>query len=160
MKLLSMTEFVKARKLSGDISYNDAIAAVKRGDFAVASEMATCADNFVACLKYAHFLSQPIKLEMFAPVDKNGQVLPEVKLELRDSEQEAAHRYLEAMGKVLFKDLDIEYTDITKKIIIKKKNGFFVITGAKKNFGGNLTIEDLVHRDMELTDNALKLIGV
>lgn len=143
MKLLSMTEFVKARKLSGDISYNDAIAAVKRGDFAVLSEMATCADNFVACLKYAHFLSQPIKLEMFAPVDKNGQVIHEGP-----------------MGKVLFKDLDIEYTDITKKIIIKKKNGFFVITGAKKNFGGNLTIEDLVHRDLELTDNALKLIGV
>lgn len=149
-----MLEFVQDQKIKSDLNYAEALAAIKKGDFAVASEMAQHADCFVRCQRYAAFLSLKLKVEMFVPISEIrplpiGKDLPP---------QDPNPLFPELEDKVLFKDLVITYTGMDKNYHINKTNKFFVISGPKGMFNNNLTIDHLVHRDLELTDLAVKLI--
>jgi len=135
MKLISMLEFVllcRTKLQNGTLTAN----------------------NYVEHTgAYARFLTQPISMTMFVPADKlvdlpgGKEQVPETNPIFPDLED-----------KVVFKNLIIEYTDISKKFYIKKSNGFFVISGTRAMFDNNLTIDHLVHRELELTENAVKLI--
>lgn len=136
MKLISMTELVLLCNL-------------KRKNGTMTD------DKFVQSITaYALFISQPLTLEMFIPADDIR------KLPGGEMPSMANNPFFpELEDKVLFKDLAIKYTDLDKKFYITKKStGFFVISGPASMFKNNLRIEDLVHRELELTDTAIKLI--
>lgn len=133
MKLISMTEFILDKDKS-------------RLDYHVTIE---------DVVNYAKFLSRKLSLDMFVPADQLKD-LPGGKSE---KPGEPDDLFPELNDKLLFKDLQIKYTDMDKQFFITKKgSGFFVVSGPKSMFGNNLTIESLVHRDLELTENAVKLI--
>lgn len=136
-KLISMTEFVllcSLKRKNGTLLNDDFIKRVSA---------------------YALFLSNKLSLDMFVPADQLKD-LPGGKSE---KPGEPDDLFPEMNDKLLFKDLQIKYTDMDKQFFITKKDtGFFVISGPKSMFNNNLTIESLVHRDLDLTENAVKLI--
>jgi len=151
MKLIDMTTFVLEQAMKATRDYNMTIESIAEGNFAVASEMALHADCFLKCKRYARFLSMPIKMEMFVPAEQLSE-MPGEKI------QPGRPLFPELENKVLFKDLEIKFVELSKKFTVLKKNGFFVISGQRAMFDGNVTIESLVHRELELTDTAVKLI--
>lgn len=139
MKLITMTEFVLLQKVK------------------LSNGTLTTSDYVERTGAYARFLIKPISMNMFVPVDQLREIPGgEKSVPAKDAMFPALFPELD--DKVLFKDLTIEYTDISKKYHIKKKDGCFVITGTRGMFDNNLRIEDLVHRELELTDTAVKLI--
>jgi len=149
MKLITMTEFV--------LNECDAVHNTKTTPLAPTNHPDNLfnqrSESWKKIMQYANFLPQKLQLEMFVPAS-------ELK-ELPGGEKSAPEQnafFPELEDKVLFKDLKIIYTDLDKQYYIKKNNGFFVISGKKSMFNNNLTIEDIVHRDLELTDTAVKLI--
>lgn len=114
---------------------------------------------------YKDFLKQPLKLGFFVPCDENGNVLNEITYlysvwkNLKPKEQtEYKNRceiYKKAKERVLFK---VEYkTGIcnNKPAIWINGRGAQIIEDFKF-----LTIEDLAHWNFELSETAIKQIGL
>lgn len=116
---------------------------------------------------YAKFLKQPLKLEMFVPVDQNGNVLSEpqmIEKRLGFDEVEMDYDYAEveiykkAKEKVLFKNVTI--TPVEDYYIVKIGRREVWITWTER------TIEDIQHInrayevDFELTESAIKQLGL
>lgn len=155
MKLLSMTDFVLQQDIT-DIKQRDSI------------------------VKYANFLKQPLKLEMFIPCDEDGNI---IEL-LHDIDYMSSRwtyygneviKYRKAKEKVLFEDsilIDETMYHQTKRLLIMLKsyptfrifNQFYYHDGSieRQLFPNNenLTIEDLIQFELELTESAIKQIGI
>lgn len=106
---------------------------------------------------YANFLKQPLTLGMFVPCDLDGNVLekPCDSMQIDGCRDCACREYLKAKERVVFK---VEY----KIGIYNKKPSIWINRSGAQiiddfNF---LTIEDLVHWNFELTDSAIKQIGL
>ena len=128
MKLMSMTDFVLRETNSPT----------------------TLAESFQRCVTYANFLKQSLKLEMFVPVDKEGNLLEEPLQEHYtdcNEEQNAKdwlynlEKYKQAKEKVLFEGIDLDT--------------------AKYHYDRNVrTIEYFTSFNVELTPNAIKQLGL
>lgn len=107
--------------------------------------------NYPKVKNYAEFLKQPLKLEMFVPVDDEGNVL-----------DESSKEYQKAREKVLFKGYHIDvrttgkiYFDESPKSMSIELFSFY--DGFKTPKGNVLnTIEDLIVLGLELTESAIK----
>ena len=141
MKLISMTSFVLQRDIT-DIKQRDSI------------------------VKYANFLKQPLKLEMFVPIDQNGNILEEPKMiekQLGFEEVEIDYDYAEvevykkAREKVLFEGIEFRKNGGVNFLTIKEDTFAFFDFNVKFK---NLTIEYLIQYDLQLTENAVKQIGL
>ena len=134
-------------------------------------------------VNYAKFLKQPLKLEMFVPCDEEGNVLEEPKrwkdyLQYPDSfdgnkEWYELYDYQQAKEKVLFEGFNLNQKDFSKleSIFCLTKECFQItfFTKEKGCFMDNLktnktyeikTIEDLIQFKLELTESAIKHIGL
>ena len=154
MKLISMTDFVLQRDIT-DIKQRDSI------------------------VKYANFLKLPLKLEMFVPCDEVGNLLEEPIFHEPNNENEIGNyqilidEYYEAKAKVLFEGFNLNQKDFSKleSIFCLTKECFQItfFTKEKGCFMDNLktnktyeikTIEDLIQYNLQLTENAVKQIGL
>ena len=95
--------------------------------------------------KYAEFLKQPLKLEMFVPCDENGNVLPEEHKFLSCTK---GYEYGKAKEKVLFEGFVLEKDELIN-------NGILFWVG---KFEGNENIENYISSNLTLTPNAIKRI--
>ena len=108
----------------------------------------TLSESFQKCVTYANFLNQPLKLEMFVPVDENGNVLEEKFVEnyqtdfgLYSDFEKYNKEYYKAKEKVLFEGIDLDT--------------------AKYHCNRNVrTIEYFTSFNVELTPNAIKQLGL
>lgn len=124
-------------------------------------------------IAYCDFLSQKLELWMFVPcklVDGVWVVLEEPQKFSDENWNETklsdwgAHcqEYQESKDRVLFEGFEIHAIDYVN-VIVRHKDGFLMnwINNIKCFFGKkNLTIEDLVKYNLELTPTAQKQIGV
>ena len=153
MKLISMTFFVLQRDIT-DIKQRDTI------------------------VKYANFLKQPLKLEMFVPCDEDGDVLEEPKIEEEYVDERTTQIFAQyqydldkAKEKVLFEEFNLNQKDFSKleSIFCLTKECFQItfFTKEKGCFMDNLktnktyeikTIEDLIQFELELSESAIKQI--
>ena len=112
--------------------------------------------------KYATFLRQPLKLEMFVPCDEKGNVLEEPQMrpvrnsfdeEDMDYDAQELYDYIKAKEKVLFEGF--EFVSRTDETWLFKINGNFPRIVGKK-----LTIESLrIFQDkIKLSQTALNSI--
>ena len=108
----------------------------------------TLAESFQRCVTYAKFLKQPLKLEMFVPVNEDGNILQEPEefkewiksdhyFNASESVTHQCRRYKKAKEKVLFKGFDLS----TAKYHCDRKDR---------------TIEYFTSFEVELTPNAIK----
>lgn len=120
--------------------------------------------SFWICEKYANFLKQPLKLEMFVPCDEDGNVLGEPYNDGNGDNYFGVllDEYQKAKEKVLFEgfELNFEITEIVGIInndyqIWFYKNGTTTINSKEIK-----TIEDLIKYDLTLTPNAIKQLGL
>lgn len=110
----------------------------------------TLAESFQRCVTYANFLKQPLKLEMFVPVDEEGNFMEEPLQEHYtdcNEEQNAKdwlynlEKYEQAKEKVLFEGIDLDT--------------------AKYHCERNVrTIEYFTSFNVELTPNAIKQLAL
>ena len=115
-------------------------------------------NNYKNIINYANFLKQPLKLEMFVPCDKYGNVLFKPKWdELQPSEYYHDYlyeldQYQQAKEKVLFEGFE------------KAKIGSFDFKRGYSLFKISYyeDIEDFLNnvRDIILTQNAIKKLGL
>ena len=151
-------------------------------------------DEQILCLDYIHnyakFLKQPLKLGMFVPCNKEGNVYAyEYEEPIQEdywSENGTVYsgelfkhdlnrymKYKKAKEKVLFEGFDLNQKDLSKlENIFCLTKEYFQITFFTKEKGcfiDNLktnktyeikTIEDLIEYDLQLTENAIKQIGL
>lgn len=145
-------------------------------------------NNERACelmFRYKDFLKQPLTLGMFVPCDQSGNVLEDMGVVNRDHyfNEEGGNiylyqfnrrnrkKYLEAKERVLFKGLEIfkdkyHQTERTIYNINDFRVGIlFKYHSGKEEFkfqlaDNNSTIEDLVKYGFELTESAIKSLGV
>lgn len=133
MKLISMTDFVLRNLMLEPHSFK------------------------VVVKNYATFLKKPLKLEMFVPCDENGNILEyPTNISISDSFkfEKALSEYLEAKEKVLFEGF----------IFKQKIEGVWVFSYKQKtNFcilENNFKMEWLIDDEVELTENAIKQLGL
>lgn len=155
MKLLSMTDFVLEQWKSPihriDVAFN--------------------------CIRYAQFLKQPLKLEMFTACDSNKNQLnkpthfDEWYYEYKrgfvhEYEIPIMREYLEAIKKVMFSDFEIHTLLDNETKRLTSPNGKFNVAWYNKGKGWYLSngvregmiVEDLIKYDLELTDSAIQII--
>lgn len=98
MELISMTDFVLQEEKKGMQNTDRHL-------------------RFEKILKYAKFLKQPLKLEMFIPCDKDGNVLEEPQMrpernsfdeEDMDYDAQELYDYIKAKEKVLFEGFEVK----------------------------------------------------
>lgn len=149
MKLISMTDFILQTK----------------NDF-VYSENAKYEENFKQIVNYAEFLKQPLTLGMFIPVDKHGNITEPLKgccsgadcgcmgMPVNVSSREEMDEVLEAESRVFFKGFRLMEGGLPCTVINDDGKRFYL--------GGvyNHTIEDKISHKLELTESALKQIGL
>ncbi|MGV0925478.1 hypothetical protein [Empedobacter tilapiae] len=110
------------------------------------------------CANYAQFLKQPLTLAMFVPCDLEGNILEEPKINNilkvfpyeRFNNACQMDKYQQAKERVLFKGFYKEFN-----AVISPSGGYLDI--------GNLrykTIETIVESKLELTETAIKQIGL
>lgn len=108
------------------------------------------------CIKYAKFLSQPLSIELFAPIDENGDILeaPKQFEGQFKTYKELCDKYAKAMELVIF-DVKIEkqYSDNERVSCYRiwSKQGSFIMDyyiDANKN----KTIESIIDRNIPLRD--------
>lgn len=158
MKLISMTDYVL------ESSYGDTGMFEKGG----------IAEALKGINNYAKFLSQPLKLEMFVPIDDEGNVLeyPEKSEKLAEGVISYSkynlwcERNKKFLDKVLFKGFEfngaylINHND-NRTVILSlepnKKLKLVVDTGNNTSCMKEVSnIELLTNCDIELTENAIK----
>lgn len=118
---------------------------------------------FERCVNYANFLRQPLKLEMLIPCDEEGDILekptnyeqrlPNMMIEYNDE----VYRYKQAKEKVLFEG--IEFERIGGVNFLKINEDTFAFHDFDIKFK-DLTIEFLVQYNLQLTEYAIKQIGL
>ena len=117
-------------------------------------------------VKYAHFLTQPLKLEMFVPYNEDGNVLEEpIGYEIfKEGIKEGGtvvwavqcKEYQQALKKVLFKGFKSSDEYLNAHCVSHKNIGqitFLKKVDAIHPDDKYQTIQDLVHLDLELTEN-------
>lgn len=122
-------------------------------------------------VNYANFLKQPLKLEMFIVCDEDGNVFEEpinnFNLEIEDSNKWI--EYNNAKEKVLFEGFEV--IGIDKDVVQLELHGNNLWIDFHKDSSIILTdnydiefhvkiIEDLIEYNLQLTENALKQIGL
>ena len=138
MKLISMTSFVLQRDIT-DIKQRDSI------------------------VKYANFLKQPLKLENFIVCDEEGDILEEPTnyekrlLNMMTEYNDEVYTYYQAKEKVLFEGIEFRKNGGVNFLTIKEDTFAFFDFNIKFK---NLTIEDLIQYNLQLTENAVKQIGL
>lgn len=119
-------------------------------------------ESYSQIVDCANFLKQPLKLEMFVPCDKYGNVLEEKLVENYENDfglysdfRRYNKEYNEAKKKVLFEGFKIY--KYTKDCIIKDNKIIFEWLGNRFSHTGT-TIESLtlLHDNFYLTPNAIK----
>ena len=109
-------------------------------------------DRFADISRYAMFLKQPLKLEMFVPCDEDGNVLEYFPIHRFADNPEKYRRYKKAKEKVLFENLSYKF-------------GFVGLTDSKGNFSSlfdldfkpNGIIEDLLKEKYKFSFTAFAL---
>ena len=157
MKLISMTSFVLKQNYTTTLD-------ISQIDFY---------DKELSILEkirnYAKFLKQPLKLEMFVTCDDEGNFFEEPKIEdyFDDGfnfEFNQTHfkdvvlkEYQIAETKVLFEGIEFRKNGGVNFLTIKEDTFAFFDFNVKFK---NLTIEDLIQYNLQLTENAVKQIGL
>jgi hypothetical protein len=145
-KLISMTDFVLENENM-----------VKQTE----SEMSK---DLFKLAQYAHFLKQPLKLEMFVPCDECGDFLDEPQMYERklgfgevdyEYDEREVQQYQQALSKVIFEGFEVIQKNQELVVVSNKKNGLqicFTKTVISCNASPlNLeTLEDLVKFNLEL----------
>ena len=140
MKLIPMTDFV-----------------LELWDDKLMSEIGLLAVN------YAQFLKTPLKLEMFVPCDEEGDILEEPTnyekrlLNMMTEYNDEVYTYYQAKEKVLFEGIEFRKNGGVNFLTIKEDTFAFFDFNVKFK---NLTIEYLIQYDLQLTENAVKQIGL
>ena len=133
-------------------------------------------------VNYAKFLKQPLKLEMFVPCDNDEEILKPQYIAgkeviynelVEEFIMDKVKEYNEAKEKVLFEGFNLNQKDFSKleSIFCLTKECFQItfFTKEKGCFMDNLktnktyeikTIEDLIQFELELTESAIKQIGL
>ena len=125
-------------------------------------------------LKYAEFLKQPLTLGQFVPCDLAGAILDKPDRDLYkdiDGIYDEFHWelnikiYNEAKERVLFRN-PIVWNNFSEMEALRIENNYFAWKKQGMNsfelndISKNETIEDLIEYDLELTESALKQIGL
>jgi len=127
-------------------------------------------NKYKDCLNYANFLSRQPQLSDFVPCGKDGLPL-EMPIIYDGMDSDALldeKKYLEALDKVLFKGFEVvNYPDtqhgITKTVSLKNTVHAFHYDSISQTWNKSLGIknlESLTPYNLELTENANKIIGV
>ena len=130
--------------------------------------------KYIDLVNYAKFLKQPLKLEMFVPCDEDGNVLKEPSQEdkewfLNQTNGDFSERYTYlfnwflAKEKVLFEGFCINGED-ENIITLEFENTWIEFYKEHEVFMyGNyalIDVEDLSNFELQLTESALKQIGL
>ena len=145
MKLISMKDFVLKQK---EQLHED--------------ETGFLNDRLKNIFNYANFLNQPLTLGMFVPCDEDGNVLEVCKQKDVCSKSLSGNcicpksdKYQQAKERVLFEGVKLVTDDNTFASHLESEKGFWRYTD---NIFGN--IEELCKYDLNLTESALKQIGL
>lgn len=159
MKLIPMVDFV----LSQDQEYNKPTPT-----YAYKVDL----DNYKKVVNYANFLKQPLKLGMFVPCDKEGNVLEEPNckdyivensltsigvtqdLHIKTYNKDIK-KYQQAKDRVLFEGLKVELVKSGDQIYYLVKNDLGNIWAS---WNTSKTIEDLIPYDLTLTKTVIEQI--
>ena len=110
---------------------------------------------------YDNFLEQPLKLEKFVPCDEEGDILEEPTnyemrlLNMMTEYNDEVYTYNQAKEKVLFEGIEFRTNGGVNFLTIKEDTFAFFDFNIKFK---NLTIEDLIQYNLQLTENAVKQI--
>ena len=110
---------------------------------------------------YTNFLKQPLKLEMFVPCDEDGNVISKFYSEKENTKNltfsQLSNQYQIAETKVLFKGIEFEIIGGVNFLKINEDTFAFHDFNIKFK---NLTVEFLVQYNLQLTESAIKQIGL
>ena len=112
---------------------------------------------------FDEFLEQPLKLERFIPCDDEGDILEEPTnyemrlLNMMTEYNDEVYTYYQAKAKVLFEGFEFRTNGGVNFLTIKEDIFAFFDFNVKFK---NLTIEDLIQYNLQLTENAVKQIGL
>lgn len=159
MKLILMTDFI--------LQFDKPV-----GYYENESDFLHCQVEYMSkVMKYAKFLKQPLKLEMFVPCDLEGNVLKEPACDCkteydREGCSEQCFEYKNAKNKVLFEEVVINNIQPSTAFNFITLNGVSI---ANQSNDGKYyikpslrTIEKLqfLLGDIELTESAIKQLGL
>jgi hypothetical protein len=142
MKLINMTDFV----LEQETKFNQW------------EKTFDSSTSFWKCIKYANFLKQPLKLEMFVPVDEDGNFLEEPE---QFKEWIKSDHYFNASESVTHECR--MYKKAKEKVLFLRFDGSdFDSSLAKVYLDCYFNIEQLSNevKDQVLTENAIKQLGL
>ena len=111
-------------------------------------------DYDILVYNYANFLKQPLELWMFVPCDEDGNVLEEKSMFNTNDEDYIFYsddfdKHQQAKERCLFDGFVIKDC-----LLINKKNILVI------NYLSDKTIEHIVNNEIELTETAIKQIGL
>lgn len=130
---------------------------------------------FLLVVDYAKFMKQPLRLEMFVPTDEEGRIWEAPKGCCSGREcgcmgqpvnyfsREDINKYYELESKVLFKGFEFKAYE---RMICFDKSGIeiFIYNQNYQTFsaprGRISSVEDLIIYEFELTESAIKQIGL
>lgn len=109
------------------------------------------------CVKYANFLQIPLKLEMFVPCDNEGDVLKEPKVRCDGGyDIDEVEQYQKAKEKVLFEDFHLlSFNPVDKSYYLANTDKRITVW-----IEPNDNIEDMIEYNLQLTQNAIKRLGL
>ena len=118
---------------------------------------------FEKIVNYAKFIDTPLKLENFIVCDEEGDILEEPTdyekrlLNMMTEYNDEVYTYYQAKVKVLFEGIEFITNGGVNFLTIKEDTFDFFDFNVKFK---NLTIEDLIQYNLQLTENAVKQIGL
>lgn len=117
--------------------------------------------KYIDLVNYAKFLKQPLKLEMFVPCDEEGNIISKFYSEKENTKNltfsQLSNQYQIAETKVLFEGIEFRTNGGVNFLTIKEDTFAFFDFNVKFK---DLTIEYLIQYNLQLTENALKQIGL
>ena len=127
-------------------------------DYVLENDKNFTTKSYLKNIKYAEFLTQPLKLEMFVTTDDEGNVLEMPRCY-------NGWKRLEGTSNSYFNDYCIQYQQALKKVLFKgfeivdDGDGQLWLNDKENEFGiwvielKDKTIQDLVHLNLERTEN-------
>lgn len=106
---------------------------------------------------YANFLKQPLELWMFVPCDEKGNVLNRPNGGMREQDDRIHNNYHQAKERCLFEGFEFigeDYKSIFARVRWDLNREMLVAYFDKMN------IEDLIQYNLQLTQTAIKQIGL